>query len=114
MTTTRISWIDNAKFIAITCVLLGHSFSLIKGDFCGYDDFNLFIVAFNMPLFALLSGFTSYKSLTRIYTVFDLFSYLNKITWHLGVPTVIYTLIAMSIGYGMQLRWDRCILHTKV
>lgn len=61
MTTTRISWIDNAKFIAITCVLLGHSFSLIKGDFCGYDDFNLFIVAFNMPLFALLSGFTSYS-----------------------------------------------------
>ena len=112
MTTTRISWIDNAKFIAITCVLLGHSFSLIKGDFCGYDDFNLFIVAFNMPLFALLSGFTSYKSLTRIYTVFDLFSYLNKIAWHLGVPTVIYTLIAMSIGYGMQLRWDRCILST--
>jgi fucose 4-O-acetylase-like acetyltransferase len=56
----RISWIDNAKFIAILCVVIGHAFSLING-FRGYDEINLFIVIFNMPLFALLSGITSYK-----------------------------------------------------
>lgn len=106
----RIAWIDNAKFVAIFCVVLGHSFSLIKGNFRGYDNINLLIVAFNMPLFALLSGFTSFKSLTRIHTVTDLVAYLNKITWHIGVPTVVYTLIAMSIGYALQLRWVRCLL----
>lgn len=106
----RISWIDNTKHVAIFCVVLGHSFSLIKGDFCGYEDFNLFIVAFNMPLFALLSGITSYKSLTQICTLRDLSAYLNKVSWHIGVPTVVYTLIAMSVGYGMQCRWNRCLI----
>lgn len=107
--TQRILWIDNSKFVAIFCVVLGHSFSLIKGNFCGYEDFNLLIVAFNMPLFAFLSGFTSYKSLMRINSMNDFISYLNKIAWHIGVPTVIYTLIAMSIGYGMQSRLERCL-----
>ena len=40
----RISWIDNAKLLAIICVIVGHSFSMIEGDFKGYDEFNLGIV----------------------------------------------------------------------
>lgn len=103
----RISWIDNAKFLAIMCVIVGHSFSMIKGEFYGYDEFNLFIVAFNMPLFALLSGVTSFKSLSRIQTFGDLINYFNKILWHVGVPTVVYTLIAISISYAMQARFER-------
>ncbi|RHH48299.1 hypothetical protein DW206_09460 [Bacteroides ovatus] len=106
----RVSWIDNAKFFAIACVVLGHSFSLIKGNFNGYDEINLFIVAFNMPLFALLSGVTSFQALSKISSFSDLLIYFNKITWHIGVPTIVYTLIAMAIGYGMQMRWDRCTI----
>ena len=106
----RISWIDNAKFLAIICVIVGHSFSMIEGDFKGYDEFNLFIVAFNMPLFAMLSGVTSFKSLSRIQTFPDLLNYFNKILWHVGVPTVVYTLIAMSISYAMSARFERAII----
>ena len=109
MTQLRISWIDDAKFIAILCVIIGHAFSLISG-FRGYDEINLFIVAFNMPLFALLSGITSYKSLTKIMTFSDLISYLNKILWRVGVPTVIWTLLAMTVGYGLQGRFERCLI----
>lgn len=111
---SRVSWIDNAKFFAIACVVLGHSFSLIKGDFKGYDEINLFIVAFNMPLFALLSGVTSFKALSKISSFSDLLAYFNKISWHIGVPTVVYTLIAMAIGYGMQMRWDRCVISAAL
>lgn len=111
---SRVSWIDNAKFFAIACVVLGHSFSLIKGDFNGYDEINLFIVAFNMPLFALLSGVTSFQALSKISSFSDLLIYFNKIAWHIGVPTIVYTLIAMAIGYGMQMRWDRCTISAAL
>lgn len=111
---SRVSWIDNAKFFAIACVVLGHSFSLIKGDFNGYDEINLFIVAFNMPLFALLSGGTSFQALSKISSFSDLLIYFNKIAWHIGVPTIVYTLIAMAIGYGMQMRWERCSISAAL
>ena len=111
---SRVSWIDNAKFFAIACVVLGHSFSLIKGDFNGYDEINLFIVAFNMPLFALLSGVTSFQALSKISSFSDLLIYFNTIAWHIGVPTIVYTLIAMAIGYGMQMRWDRCTISAAL
>lgn len=106
----RIAWIDNVKFFAILCVILGHSFSLIQGNFKGYDEINLFIVAFNMPLFSMISGITSYKSISQLYGLKNLIKYLNKISWRIGVPTVIYTLIAMTIGYGMQMRLMRCFI----
>lgn len=109
-TRERVAWIDNAKFFAIVCVIIGHSFSLIEGEFRGYNEINLFIVAFNMPLFAMVSGITSYKSLERITSLDELISYFNKISWRVGIPTVIYTLIAMAIGYGMQQRWYRSLI----
>ncbi len=109
---SRKAWIDNIKFYAIICVVIGHSFSCIKGDFKGYDGINLLIVAFNMPVFALISGVTSFKSLSRINTLSDLLRYINNISWHIGVPTVVYTLIAMAISYLIQLRFDRCLIST--
>lgn len=105
--TNRSPWIDNAKFLAISCVIIGHSFSTITGGFKGYDELNLFIVAFNMPLFALLSGITTFKSISKIHSYRELFMYFDKILWHIGVPTVVYTLLAMGVSYGMQSRFER-------
>ena len=53
----RIAWIDNARFIAILLMISGHVCGyLLHGDVIGVGMFQTFIVAFNMPLFVILSG----------------------------------------------------------
>lgn len=49
---TRIGWVDSARGIGIVAVVIGHS--VLQGG-----DAALWIFAFHMPLFFLLSGFTS-------------------------------------------------------
>ena len=52
------------------------------------ETFNLFIVAFNMPLFVMISGYTSVKSIQRIICWKDLNSkrrvYCEKIYYGSG------------------------------
>lgn len=53
----RIEYIDNLKAFAIFTVVLGHSLSLIWGDWRGVDmPLYTFIYSFHMPLFMFLSG----------------------------------------------------------
>lgn len=50
----RITWIDNAKFLGIYLVVLGHSVSASDIEYAAIRNF---IYAFHMPLFVFLSGF---------------------------------------------------------
>lgn len=50
----RIVWIDNAKFLGIYLVILGHSIPASEEE---YSIIRNFIYAFHMPLFVFLSGF---------------------------------------------------------
>ena len=90
----RLSWLDNAKMVAMICVIIGHTGDLfsngIPGRLLGL------IVAFNMPLFVLLSGLVSLGALYRITDIKSLIDYAEKILWRMIVPAVVLSAIDQS------------------
>lgn len=83
--TSRSPWLDNAKMVAMLCVIAGHT-----GGWLGGWPLNIggLIVAFNMPLFVLLSGYTSLGGLLRLDSLKGLLDYVEKILWRMVVPAV--------------------------
>ena len=85
----RIAWIDNAKMIAMLFVILGHTSRIIH---CPMPEWlNMFILAFNMPLFVVLSGYTQFKALQRLRNLQDLINYIYKLTCRMLVPAIVFT-----------------------
>lgn len=83
--TMRFSWLDNAKMVAMLCVIAGHMGAL----FGGWPlDIGGLIVAFNMPLFVLLSGYTSLGCFLRLDEIKDLLDFAEKTLWRMLVPAV--------------------------
>lgn len=83
--TSRSPWLDNAKMVAMLCVIAGHT-----GGWLGGWPLNIggLIVAFNMPLFVLLSGYTSLGGLLRLDSIEGLMDYAEKTLWRMVVPAV--------------------------
>ena len=100
MVQKRISWLDNTKMVAMICVIIGHTGDLfsngIPGRLLGL------IVAFNMPLFVLLSGLVSLGALYRITNIKSLVDYTEKILWRMIVPAVILSAVEQVLK-GMLL-----------
>ena len=86
MSVNRLAWLDNAKMVAMICVIIGHTGGLfangIPGRLMGI------IVGFNMPLFVLLSGFVSLGALSRLVVFKSLTDYCEKILWRMMIPAV--------------------------
>lgn len=82
---TRYPWLDNAKMVAMLCVIAGHT-----GSWFGGWPLNIggLIVAFNMPLFVLLSGYTSIGGLLRLDSIKSLLDYAEKTLWRMMIPAV--------------------------
>ncbi|WSF62745.1 acyltransferase family protein [Streptomyces sp. NBC_01352] len=55
----RDAFFDNAKFLAIVLVAIGHSWEPIKGDSRILEGLYTFVYAFHMPAFIIISGFFS-------------------------------------------------------
>lgn len=71
----RQPWLDNIKFFAIFCVVLGHTLGfLTRHEIAGYEWIQGVIVSFNMPLFFMLSGFSSGKRILGVNTFQQLYS----------------------------------------
>lgn len=85
-TQNRQSWLDNAKMVAMLCVIAGHTAGLFANGLPG--RLSGIIVAFNMPLFVLLSGYTALGGLQRIENFKGLVDYAEKILWRMVVPAV--------------------------
>lgn len=84
--TMRFSWLDNAKMVAMLCVIAGHTAGLFAN---GLPRSVLgIIVAFNMPLFVLLSGYTALGGLLRLYGLNSLTDYAEKTFWRMIMPAV--------------------------
>lgn len=82
----REPWLDNAKMVAMLCVIAGHSSGLFVN---GLPELILgIIIAFNMPLFVLLSGYTSLGRLLKIGTFKNLVDYAEKTLWRMVIPAV--------------------------
>lgn len=91
----RYPWLDNVKMFAMICVIAGH----VGGLFANGIPGRLFgmIVAFNMPLFVLLSGYSALKGLLRIESLEPLLDYLDKILYRICVPTVCFSALNQAI-----------------
>lgn len=85
----RIAWIDNIRLFAILCVILYHSSQLVENKMY----FGWIIESFNMALFFLLSGFTSYKSLNRIEDFNGLKEFAQKRFLRILLPCVFMSLL---------------------
>jgi fucose 4-O-acetylase-like acetyltransferase len=57
--TQRDAFFDNAKYLAIVLVAMGHSWELFKGDSRTAQTLYLFVYAFHMPAFVIISGYFS-------------------------------------------------------
>ena len=85
---TRNLEFDILKGLAIFLVICGHAISGFSSDTKTENDFYLFIYAFHMPLFMLISGFFSANSLNL--PIKDI---LNKKFWQLIFPTIAFGIL---------------------
>lgn len=84
----RLSWVDNVKMLAMLFVILGHTWRIIH---CPLPDWlNLFILSFNMPLFVIMTGYTSVNAISRINSKESLGEYIIKITNRILVPSAVF------------------------
>lgn len=90
----REAWIDNIKMFAILCVVVSHCFHYFTLQ--PYEVFPIrpFINAFNMHLFALISGYNVYRSMSKIDSLKNLISYVDKLSLRIALPCVAYSLIS--------------------
>ena len=58
----RVPFWDNARFVAVTLVVIGHGIQRLTGDSDNALIVYLFIYAFHMPAFAMISGYFSKAS----------------------------------------------------
>ncbi len=63
---TREPWIDNVKALAILFVIIGHSIGLLSLKPESISLLGAWIVAFNMPLFVIMAGWTALYGLERL------------------------------------------------
>lgn len=90
----RLSWVDNVKMVAMLFVILGHTWRIIH---CPLPEWlSLFILSFNMPLFVLMTGYTSVRGIDKIATIQNLKDYLFKTTKRVMLPSAVFS-IAVSI-----------------
>ena len=61
-TTKRVPYWDNARFVAVTLVVIGHGIQRLTSDSNNALVLYLFIYAFHMPAFAIISGYFSKAS----------------------------------------------------
>ena len=59
----RVAWIDATRMFAMLTVVLAHSIG--ASHMPNQTEFIWWVVAWNIPLFIMLSGFTSWRSLGK-------------------------------------------------
>lgn len=94
----RIAWIDNARFIAVFLMIVGHLCGYLLRDWVfGAGEYQTFIVAFNMPLFVILSGYGNYGSLMKLCNVKDflliIWKSFSRVLCPIALPMLLYCAI---------------------
>lgn len=91
---SREPWIDNVKMFAIICVVVSHCFHYFSVEPYEACPIRPFFNAFNMHLFALISGYNAYRSMSKIDSLKNLISYVDKLSLRIALPCVAYSLIS--------------------
>ncbi|GAA0469701.1 acyltransferase family protein [Alkalibacillus silvisoli] len=82
---SRDPFIDNARFLLVFLVVLGHFFVPIRGDHPVINEINHILGLFRMPALILLTGFLSKGFMKK--------GYIKKITMKLLVPYFIFQVV---------------------
>ena len=94
----RFVWLDNARIFAMIVMILGHAVgAFINGDVATIPYYGAFIVAFNMPMFVILSGYGHYNGLMRLSSVKDCMISLWKSFCNIILPVFIILLVYSAI-----------------
>lgn len=102
----RIAWIDNVRVFAILMVILGHS--LISPN---ATPIVRWIIAFNMPLFVIISGYCAYHTLSVPATWKEFPAYLEKTTKHILFPALMGTMAVSLVNQVEKGLWLRLVLY---
>ncbi len=91
----RIPLWDNARFLAVTLVVVGHGIQRLTADSNNALTVYLFIYAFHMPAFAIISGyFSSAEPLTR--------RGMKKVLTHLVIPYLVMEAIWSLVQFLVE------------
>lgn len=97
----RVAWLDNVKMYAMLWVILGHVMTIViktNVDLSG-RVMEHFIVAFNMPLFVMLSGYSNFNAFNRIVDKQGLWNFIKKSTIRILLPVVTFCVIGMTPNF---------------
>ncbi|WP_435009253.1 acyltransferase family protein [Tundrisphaera lichenicola] len=102
MKTKRIAWVDYAKGVGITLVVLGHTLrglqsSRIIADGPAFRSVDSWIYSFHMPLFFLLSGLFAERGVERGPGEF-LRDRLSTIAYPYLIWSTLQTLVQVAVG----------------
>lgn len=99
---SRITYIDNMRGIAILLVMLGHSIGTTG------EPLNQFILSFHMPLFFFISGLCASKKEMSFFTM------LKKFAFTMIVPIIIMGIINIFVSIMIDVIITRDILWNEV
>jgi len=98
----RLAWLDNLNAFSIFFLFWRHCCGCFTSD-----TFNMFCIAWRMPLFVFVSGYTSISLKNKIHNWTDVDAYIQKLAIRIGLPNLLFTTLSMATGYGLQHRWER-------
>ncbi|MFD4522570.1 acyltransferase family protein [Streptomyces sp. NPDC058470] len=89
----RDAFFDNAKYLAIVLVAMGHAWEPVKGQSRGLEALYTVVYAFHMPAFILISGYFSRS--------FDMRAdRLKRLVTGIAVPYIVF-----EAAYSLFARW---------
>lgn len=97
--TRRIPLWDNARFLAVTLVVVGHGIQRLTADSNNALIVYLFIYGFHMPAFAIISGYFSTARPPTLRT-------MKKILTHLVIPYLVMEAIWALVQFLVEGRGD--------
>lgn len=102
----RIPWIDNIRVFAMLMVILGHSLTSPNAS-----SIVRWIIAFNMPLFVIISGYCAYHNMSKQSTWKDLPAFIEKTTKHILFPALMGTMALSLIHQVEDKQWLKLIFY---
>jgi fucose 4-O-acetylase-like acetyltransferase len=93
----RLFYIDNLKTLAILGVILGHAITYVGVKSSTWNLISQ--IPWNMPLFMLISGFLSYKTLSRMNNVDALKIGIEHISDKVAIPALFFTLFSFAVSH---------------
>ena len=103
----RIAWLDNVKMFAMLCVIFGHVMTIVikTNVYPSGKIIEHFIVAFNMPLFVIISGYSNLNTFNKIIEWRELIYFVKKSVIRILLPVVTFCVIGLTPNFIFSPFW---------